>query len=193
MLSISVYDVDNKTMVPIDVNGSMWITTDGSNYGSSIYVQTNSSGYLNHDFDPNCTYSVGGQYWIGGVSNDECYVDTNISNPEYLEVIGQLKNYLEIPTYQTFYVTEPVPISFTTYSDCKDVPERSDENPVINASDFSIEIYHPNEGWINCSSQNLYNGSYNCTFDSTGHEEGNWSIRFYSTKSYFNSLSLIHI
>jgi len=126
------------------------------------------------------------------VLNEKCYKDRNITSPEYFEIYGQLKNYLNIPSYQVFNVTELVPIMFTTYSDCKGVSERPEENPVANASSYTIEVYHPDEGWLSCSSENLYNGSYNCTFDSTGHREGNWSIRFNSSKDYFNDNTTIY-
>jgi len=193
-MSIKVYDSDNKSMVPENVNGSLWITLNDSfsSYGSGVRIQTNSSGYFNYDFDPNCSYTASGHYWTGGVLNEKCYKDRNITSPEYFEIYGQLKNYLNIPSYQVFNVTELVPIMFTTYSDCKGVSERPEENPVANASSYTIEVYHPDEGWLSCSSENLYNGSYNCTFDSTGHREGNWSIRFNSSKDYFNDNTTIY-
>jgi len=103
-----------------------------------------------------------------------------------------LKNVLTQPAYNSiFNVTQQIPINFTTLSDCSN--ERNDENPVINASSFTIELRSPLGTYELCSPvSNSYAGWYNCTWNSTAKKEGYWSIRVNSTKNYFNPNSTLY-
>jgi len=188
LISFSVYDDDNKTAGITGINGSIWITTDGSVYTNPVVLSTNASGYFNYNFDPNCSQSVGGQYWIGGVENDYRYKANNLTGGgQYFEVFGRLRNYLDLPlASSTYNVTQQVPVAFTTYSDCKDYPAlRSDENPVVNADTYGIAVWHATDGWTTCSSSDFNNGTYNCSFNTTDHREGNWTVQVNSTESFF--------
>ncbi|MEM7819136.1 MAG: hypothetical protein QW403_03290, partial [Candidatus Aenigmatarchaeota archaeon] len=188
-----IKDKDNNSYVPANVNASIWFTTNASDPNSwdyTRYLTTNSSGYVTYNFDPNCSYSVGTQYWKGG-SLDNCYEVKNMT-PRTFEIKGQLKNQLTQPSFGSVYnVTQLIPINFTTLSDCSAL--RDDENPVINASSYTVELRSPLLIWESCLPvNNSYQGWYNCTWDSTNKKEGYWSIRLNSSKEYFNSNSTIY-
>ncbi|MEM5855671.1 MAG: hypothetical protein QW472_05155, partial [Candidatus Aenigmatarchaeota archaeon] len=188
-----IKDKDNNSYVPANVNASIWFTTNASDPNSwdyTRYLTTNSSGYVTYNFDPNCSYSVGTQYWKGG-SLDNCYEVKNMT-PRTFEIKGQLKNQLTQPSFGSVYnVTQLIPINFTTLSDCS--AYREDENPVINASSYTVELRSPLLIWESCLPvNNSYQGWYNCTWDSTNKKEGYWSIRLNSSKEYFNSNSTIY-
>ncbi|MCW1307597.1 MAG: hypothetical protein OH337_00005, partial [Candidatus Parvarchaeota archaeon] len=80
LMRIKDYDRSRRfgedIFVESGVSGSLWVTYDGANYTEGIVNFTNASGYLVYYFDPDCSFGVGQQYWIGGVWNDSCYKDS---------------------------------------------------------------------------------------------------------------------
>ena len=80
-LVLKVNDTTRDSNPLTSTNGTIWITNDRLTY-NNYSVQTNSSGYFDFTFDPNCSapyYQPNEQYWIAAVINDECYV-TNHTN-----------------------------------------------------------------------------------------------------------------
>ncbi|MFH1228906.1 MAG: hypothetical protein V1678_00590 [Candidatus Aenigmatarchaeota archaeon] len=163
-----------------------------SNYNISYVVHPNSTGYVNYDLDPDCNYSTGNHYWKAGTIDDECYYAVNLTSNPLFNVTGQLRNNLTLPVYNSiFNVTEQIPVNFTTLSDCS--ISRPDENPLINATDYKIELSLDGSSWETCSSANSYAGWYNCTWNSTAKVEGLWDVRVNSTKSgYFYTNSTVY-
>ncbi|RLC66620.1 MAG: hypothetical protein DRH97_06160, partial [Chloroflexi bacterium] len=181
-----INDTDSGTYINNTSTSTVfYFTRNGSSYDISIQNNPGSDGYVNYTLDPNCSYSVGSQYWKGGTGVDECYDTVNFTSNPTFNVTGQLKNNLTLPIYGSNYnVTEQIPINFTTFSDCS--AARGDENPVINASAFTIEMSLAGSGWELCSSNNSYDGWYNCTWNSTAKAEGLWDVRVNSSKDgYF--------
>jgi hypothetical protein len=192
-----IYDSDKGEYVTnISTNAAIYFGYDENvnAYNISFSASPNSTGYANYSLNPDCNYSTGKHYWTAGTINDACYDSSNISVglESTFNVTGQLKNSLTLPVYDSAYnVTKPVPINFTTLSDCS--ANRTDENPVINATDHKIELSLIGSGWESCSAQNSYNGWYNCTWNSTAKQEGRWDIRVNSTKpGYFYSNSTVY-
>jgi hypothetical protein len=133
---------------------------------------------------------VGLQYWKGGVINDACY-DSSPQPEDTFTIKGQLKNNLTLPILGSIYnVTEKIPINFATLSECSGYI--ASENPLVNPSDYKIELSPNGSSWESCSSQDSGQGWYNCTWNSTGKEEGYWNIRLNSSKQYFNDNSTIY-
>ncbi|RLF07128.1 MAG: hypothetical protein DRJ60_03355, partial [Thermoprotei archaeon] len=188
LLQARVYDVDKGEYVGSGIDGAIKITYDGSNYGSPISLLTDSSGYLNYNFDPDCSYQVGPQTWQMYV-DEECYSSQAIGGytTQSIMIYGQLKNNLQLPEYNSqFNVTQPVTVRFNTTSDC------SDEGLIPNAT-VSIELESPLNVFEECLPvYNEYDGWYNCTWDSIGKKEGYWSIRLNSSKEYYNSNSTLY-
>ncbi|MFC2143647.1 hypothetical protein ACFLQN_04590, partial [Candidatus Aenigmatarchaeota archaeon] len=194
---IRIYDNDKGAYIAGDANATMWVTTDGSTYDSGYYTTVNSTGHVYNDFNPDCTYAIGIQDWIGGINNDTYYETTNMSIPRTLTVKGQLKNNLLNPTQgQLFNVSDMILNRFNTTSDC------SDELPgevIIANTTVTIELQEPQTETFHLCTP-LYNesngesvGHYNCTFNSTNYKEGNWSIRLNSSLTSFNSNSTIYL
>ncbi|MCW1304417.1 MAG: DUF853 family protein [Candidatus Parvarchaeota archaeon] len=176
-LILRIYDTDNEQYVGANINSTIYVTLDGSAWDHGASLITNSSGYINYYFDPNCSYFVGVQNWKGGVRNDACYKDSNSSSFS-LNVIGQLKNNLTKPIFnQTFAVGEIVNITFNLLTDCED------EGALPNAQ-VSIELRSPSGVWESCTPvNNLTNGTYYCNWNSSFKEGGYWDVRLNSTYS----------
>jgi hypothetical protein len=182
----------NTYVTNTSTNASIYFTWDRSSYAIGYDVNPNSTGYVNYDLDPNCSYAAGTQRWTASViSSDSCYQQS--SNMTYLtfDVIGQLKNNLTLPGYNSQHnVTEQIPVNFTTLSDCSN---RADENPVVNATSYKIELSQDGSSWQTCNANNSYAGWYNCTWNSTNKTEGLWDIRVNSTQTNFTSNSSVYV
>lgn len=171
-------------------NTSIYFTEDGENYTVVVNINPNVTGYANYDLNPGCTYSAGIQKWKAGtITEENCYKAVNLSIEPEFTVTGQLKNNLTHPyAGHVFNITQPITVNFTTLSDCSD--QRADENPVINASTYTIELKSPAAVFETCLPvNNSYSGWYNCTWNSTTKQEGNWSVRINSSKNYFSTNS----
>jgi hypothetical protein len=189
-------DTDANTYVTnTSTNASIYFgyERDVTEYNISYSVNPNSTGYVNKSLDPDCNYSAGKHYWTASViSGDSCYQQSSNMSALSFDVVGQLKNNLTMPVYDSNHnVTEQIPINFTTLSDCS--VYRSDENPVINASDYKIELSLYGIQWQLCSSENSYQGWYNCTWNSTNKTEGQWDVRVNSSLTNFSDNSTTYV
>jgi hypothetical protein len=192
LLQSRVYDKDKGEYVGSNVNGTVKVTYDGTNYGTAVDISTDTNGYLNYNFNPDCSYQVGPQTWRMDV-DDNCYSSSAISGyvTSPITIYGQLKNNLQLPAHaSTFNVTDEVLVRFNTTSDC------SDEGLIPNAT-VSIELGSPLNVFEECipvyNETGVYAGYYNCTWDSTAKKEGWWSIRLNSSKQYFNDNSTTYV
>jgi len=162
-----IYDTDRGEYVAnTSTVARIWFTTnasDANSWDQGWLVHPSSDGFVYFNFNPDCNYSVGIQKWKAGTYNDACYKDELLSFYPEFEIRGQLKNLLTEPVSGSiFNVTQLIKINFTTLSECSDV--RSDENPVINASVYTIELISPYGVVEQCTPvNNSYNGWYNCT------------------------------
>jgi hypothetical protein len=71
---------DTIKNVPANATVTFYVTNDGNNFLPNTNT-TNSSGYANYYFNPDClhSYNVGIQKWKGSVT-DTCYVQQNTTN-----------------------------------------------------------------------------------------------------------------
>ncbi|MDI6826829.1 MAG: hypothetical protein QMD36_06670, partial [Candidatus Aenigmarchaeota archaeon] len=180
-LKLKIKDTDRNVFIgEANVSAKIWVTTDGSTWDSGNWANTTQDGNITLEFDPDCSYSAGVQKWKGGTWGDSCYKNAN--STVYLELTaeGQLKNYLQKPD-QDYNVTNQVPIRFNVTDECSVV-----QTEVTG----SVELSLTGSGWEECTPV-LEEGSgwYNCTWDSTGKQEGNWNIRINTSKTYYNDNS----
>ncbi|MEM2963688.1 MAG: hypothetical protein QXN01_04305, partial [Candidatus Anstonellales archaeon] len=180
-LIILVNDTDAGIPVGSGVNGTFWIQYNYMNFDSGHNVTTNSSGYMNYTFNPDCSYMNGSQYWYAEVAYDECYDDEQMASWETINILGQLKLLLDQPPQgSVFNVTDSIFLNFTVYTDC------SNEG---NVSGADTSVYFFNGATQKGCSQGPYdegNGVYNCTLNTTGLPEGYWSINITAEKDTFN-------
>ncbi|MCK4335350.1 MAG: hypothetical protein KAW40_01355, partial [Candidatus Aenigmarchaeota archaeon] len=192
---VRVRDLDNDTYENVGVNVSFWFSPDNNfdEYDSGRLNQTYSGGYARYNFDPNCNYQTGQQFWMAGVSNDGCYYDENFTDPPYnpasrqFDIIGQLKNWIVTPNWTAgqpqFNVTDQIPVEFNVTSECSNQPT---ENPISGVT-RSLELQAPNASWESSYSPDEYqSGFYNYTWNSTSKDEGNWSIRVNTSMTDYN-------
>jgi len=180
---VRINDTDKGNIpVPAGVNGSFWITYSGTNdYDSGYFNSTNSSGFLNYYFNATCDYSVGQRFWKAGTYADTCYEIKNMSTPYDFYLYGQLKNNLDQPPQGAkFNVTDRILINFTVSTDCVAEGLINETNPDVNLTNG---FYTSDCSPVNDSGD----GRYNCTWDSTGEDQGNWSIIIKTSKNYYNS------
>ncbi|MFH1473362.1 MAG: hypothetical protein ABIE55_00555, partial [Candidatus Aenigmatarchaeota archaeon] len=189
-LVVQIQDEDKGYInVGGSVSSKIFVTYNGTEWDSGGDETTNSSGFVNYDFNATCAYETGIKTWRGGPYNDLCYKPSN-STDRNVSVWGQLKNNLDLPAYGSNYFTgEPVSIRFNTTSDC------SGEGLIANATPGAIELSLAGSTWLNCTGYtNEYDGWYNCTWTDSVQTPGEWDIRFNSSKSsdYYNSNSTVY-
>jgi len=173
-------------------NTSFWFTLDNTlvNYDQGHKNQTNSTAYSVYNFDPDCNYSIGTgvHYWMGGVADDNCYADGNLTvqpSERDFEIHGQLKNWIITPNWTSgqpsFNVTDQIPIRFNVTSECLG------EGVISGADTAHIKLQAPNSSWEPPYTPDEYqSGFYNYTWNSTGKDEGNWSITLNSSEEFYN-------
>ncbi|NOQ55827.1 MAG: DUF87 domain-containing protein, partial [Nanohaloarchaea archaeon] len=178
LLQTQLMDTDKGySAVGPGVDGKVWITVNGSDVGSfddGYALQTDASGYLNYNFDINCSYTTGEHAWMGGTSGSACYKDSAYPT-EYFDSLGKLYTDVESPVNGSSYGTgTPVFFRVNVTSDCVD-------EGLIDSELKGIELQSPSSSWTSCSPINSEGGAdlgwYNCTWDSTFKEPGNWTIR----------------
>ena len=121
------------------------------------------------------------------MDSDSCYSSAyHGAASASIDVVGQLKNNLYLPTDGAeCNVTAGVAVRFNVSSDCAG-------EGLLNESITSLEMMGPSSQIWGCTP--IYNettnqGWYNCTWDSTDREEGYWSIRLNSSRTYYNDNS----
>ena len=185
-----IYDDDASAFVTnTSTNAAVYFGYDNALvFNASYLIHPNATGYVSYILAPNCNYSTGSHYWKAGASTDDCYYAMNVTTNPSFNMTGQLRNVLTMPSYNSYHnVTEQIPVNFTTLSDC---PSRSIENPVINATTYSIELSLDGNSWQACAASNSFAGSYNCIWNSTNKTEGAWDVRVNSSMNgqfYSNS------
>ncbi|RLF26751.1 MAG: hypothetical protein DRN05_06595, partial [Thermoplasmata archaeon] len=177
---VNVFDTEKGSVVE-GVNVSFYVTHDGTNYQLDLVNQTNSSGNANYYFAPDCSYEVGKQYWLAGIT-DSCYIEKNISNSTVT-----IRGYL-IPV-----ITQPKGEKYLrgNYHDGQNVVLRGfvkDEcnnyiqDAVINFSSIQGNV----ENYCN-PSMNEQNGYYNCTVNTSTFSAKGWDVRLNVSKKFYNS------
>ncbi|MCK4634376.1 MAG: hypothetical protein KAT37_00705, partial [Candidatus Aenigmarchaeota archaeon] len=147
-----------------DTGCIFWITLDGNvtDWGHSESV--NSSGYSNHSFNPNGSYSVGLQNWT--VTLNESFY--NLTDPENytLRVKGHLNVSLSQPQASQNIIRNQ---SLTFEGRLSDEYENTIDNSSINTSDYTCNFYFNNTNigsdQVNSSGQCNYTWTPNCTYE----------------------------
>ena len=159
---VNVTDVTRNSIPLNDTNGTVWVTNDTSTY-QSYFVQTNSSGYFNFDFNPNCSgphYDAGLQYWLMGVNNDYCYNPENSTNDNYTVYInGSLILSIVSPNGTKFLRGEhDIPLKGNISDECGDTITTA----IVNFTSIQNGVEH-----LCTNTYNQGNGFYNCTITDT--------------------------
>jgi hypothetical protein len=188
-LSVRIRDSDNGTWVGAGVSGKIYVTTSGDTTYIGFNSTTDSQGYLYHTFNPNCTFSVGTQNWIGGTFNNTCYEDRNYTGTPFTTFVkGQLKNNLTQPTYGAeIAVGTIVSVVSDVYSDCLN------EEGFLNESTVTHEAISPLYEYEGITPvTDLGNGTYNSTWNTSLHMGGNWSFRIISSRgtNYYSNTTI---
>ncbi|RMG91125.1 MAG: hypothetical protein D6706_18540, partial [Chloroflexi bacterium] len=179
---VSINDTDYGQLVGAGLNGTYYFTYDSSVFDGGHNTTTNSTGQLVWDHDPDCSYTTGVQLWYVSMRRNACYKNTDMGTSTY-SVIGQLKNNLVAPAYLSqFNVTDGVLIRLNVTSDC------ANEGGINDTSLLTIKTEHNStSSQYSCTPVgNEGDGYYNCTWDSTGKPEGNYSIILHSERGSYN-------
>ncbi|MFA4846001.1 MAG: hypothetical protein WC654_05570, partial [Patescibacteria group bacterium] len=182
--SVRVYNNDNSSFVPSQVNASFWVTFDGAAF-TRTDTQTNASGFATRAFDPDCSFFAGKQKWTVGVFNDICYQATNATAPgsEYnVSIYGSLSNNIVQPNSDNILRGNDALILGRVEDEC---------TADVDAATISLVSIH-NASGTRYSCAPVYDqtgGFYNCT-QPTGAMQANWyHVEMNSSKAYFNNAS----
>jgi len=165
----------------VNATGSFWVTNDGSNYYTPLQNQTNSTGYLIHDFNPTCDYSVGLQYWIGGIT-DNCYNQTNTTTNFTVTIIGDFLNNITQPLNGILVLRDNnITIQGTVKSDCY----------IGLDANVTFILVHESNQEFNCTQvENLGGGWYRCILNTSSPAAlpARWyNITINSSKDFYNN------
>ncbi|MCG2724293.1 hypothetical protein L6303_06120, partial [archaeon] len=153
------------------------IVNDSSNWRNENST-ANSTHYI-LDFNPNCNYTAGQKDWKINTTTS-CYAD-NTSAGFKLEIYGTLTAAQTFPDTTVNYTQgNQIPVNGTVTDDCASI--------VTGASVYfnitkGINTYKcPTAGYA----EDNGDGTYNCTFDTTGKGGGYYNITMAVNKSYNN-------
>ncbi|MEM5844548.1 MAG: Ig-like domain-containing protein, partial [Candidatus Aenigmatarchaeota archaeon] len=190
---VRVNDTDKNAWVDDsqeNVKGYFWFTKEPSTptWDSGWFATINSSGYMQVSFDPNCSYAASYQYWKVGILDNNCYADTN-STESGFTIKGQLKSNLYLPErFSQFNVSDLINIRWSVYSDCYGISEAYDSGNITGVSNI-LNLYNFGNSSSCTDINEIFEGNYNCTWDSTSQPEGNWTINIQVSKANYNSNS----
>ncbi|MBU1196974.1 DUF87 domain-containing protein [Candidatus Micrarchaeota archaeon] len=178
-LILRVYNIDNSSWATSGVNGTFWVTSDGSSFESNTN-QTNSSGHLYLDYEPTCDYSEGAQVWIGGVNNDACYKAANTTENYSTRVWGHLTN----------SISSPIGTSVTQGNNVSMLAQVADDcgQDVVGAN-VRFDSYHEGSSQnTTCSPiEEVGSGAYNCSQWTSNLSANWWTTVFNGSKAFFNN------
>ncbi len=178
-LKVRVFDTDRDAFLGSDVNVSLWVTTDGAGYNPDSSGVTDPEGYANFSFDPSGIYSVGRQEWIIGTEGDEYYDDEN-SSVYNVTVFGDLFGMVEYE--EDHNVTDIVTLRGNV---------TDDEGEMVSGLGATFEVSLDGMSWEECTPvDDEGDGWYNCSWDSTGKDEGDWDVRMNYSGTYYNNGSV---
>ncbi|MCX6814804.1 MAG: hypothetical protein NTY20_04115 [Candidatus Aenigmarchaeota archaeon] len=178
---IQIYDTDNQTYVGQDVNATLWVAYNGTNYGYASYNLSNSTGHVILYFNPDCKFSRGPQYWIAGVLNNTCYEDKNITTTPTVTIIGNLINNItnsSCPSGWVCYDNQNVSIRGNTSDECGNSVNSAGVNFTVSHGAYQASCVPVN---------NETNGYYNCSWNVTGSPGGIYVINMTSSWQYLNN------
>jgi hypothetical protein len=182
-----------------NANVSFWITNDLTTYRLENINTTDVLGNASYWFDPNCTHSVGQQYWIAGVT-DSCYEDKNATDTNYtLNVTGDLKFNITSPTNDTVagtkYLRGERDIIFR--GNVSDECGANISNAVINFTavqgteeHMCSSVNNEGYGWYNCTVLGSSTSSWSPSNTTAGI---GYSVKFNATASFYNYNSTVNM
>ncbi|MCK4714100.1 MAG: hypothetical protein KAT35_00875, partial [Candidatus Aenigmarchaeota archaeon] len=173
---IRIYDSDNQTYVGVDVNSSLFVAYNGTNYDSGLDNTTNSSGHSVFYFNPDCGYTVGDRNWIAGTDGDQCYDDETSSPPDIMRISGDMIiNFTNIscPGVGFCFDGDNVSVRLNVSDECSNL---------LNESTVILNFTHDSYN-AECTPVNDENdGYYNCTWEVTLGPGGWYSAHARSSK-----------
>ncbi|MCK4500176.1 hypothetical protein KAU11_06735, partial [Candidatus Babeliales bacterium] len=188
-LVLSIYDTDRSAYVSSGVNCSIWITTDGANYGSANTNMTTSDGNCTIDFNPSSSeYNTGMQDWTGGTESAEHYKDANYTGDLMLTIIGDIESSLEQPSGGIYNAGDSAVTFRWNVTD--------DNSTLTSGVSATVEMkLNTSSAWETvCDGSNINNetgtetGWYNCSWTVPGAQPaGSYDTKINLSKTYFNS------
>ncbi|RLJ02365.1 MAG: hypothetical protein DRP11_03115, partial [Candidatus Aenigmatarchaeota archaeon] len=176
---LRVFDNDTGNYTPAGVNTSIWVTYNITHFDSGHYLQTNDSGYITYEFNPNCTpleYKAGTQYWFGGV-NDGCYEELNTTNFTTF-VYGDLISTIDQPTGNKYLRGTTIALRASILDDCSNsITDAQGNFTVVNEDGTSYDCGE---------TSNVGANIYGCDWNSTNKKARWYDIIFNSSRQYYN-------
>ncbi|MEM7819022.1 MAG: hypothetical protein QW403_02665, partial [Candidatus Aenigmatarchaeota archaeon] len=175
-LRVNVTDID-RNLPAENANVTFWITLDGENFDSGTSTLSNSNGVAEYPFDPGCPYSVGVQKWKAGIVYDPLFKEFTTQNFTLtIKTLMQLN--ITYPDRQSFLIGEKVPFIGYIYDECSEgIPG-------------ATVTFKDKRGFTeySCSPvSDLGNGTYNCTFDTSGKAYGWHDVVMTALKQYYEN------
>ncbi|MEK6843454.1 MAG: hypothetical protein AABY04_03110, partial [Candidatus Micrarchaeota archaeon] len=186
LLRVLVNDTNGTYIGSFSLNFS--VTYDGTNYGPATLNATNSTGYLDYNFNATCNQSNTqyasrpDQSWKVTLAGSSCYFD--ISSAIYaLQVKGFLTNNVTNPSGSTNF-TDPVEINAqgNVKDDCGNFISPVEDSTISTTFNFTAN----NSNRV-CSGSSLGGGFFECPWASTEDKVGgyyNVTMNSTATKYY---------
>jgi hypothetical protein len=174
-LKVNVTDLD-QNLPAASAHVTFWVTTNELDWDSGTLTLTDENGIAEFTFDPTCIYSTGIQKWKAGSGPDAYYKFVNTTNFT-LTIKTFIALNITYPEGQAFLIGTKVPFIGYVYDDCSGVPG-------------ATVTFKDNYGasWYDCSPvSDQQNGTYNCTFDTTGRPYGWHNIKMTANKQYYGN------
>lgn len=180
-LGVSIYDSDKGEYVN-NLSGRIYWTRDGSTpYDADDSCVTNSSGVCNISLNPDSTYEVGPQYFLGGTLPTDTYYEVANSSAGSFKIMGTLFASVDSPS--GIFNRGSVAYLNTTVTD--------DTNNNVSADSVSLGYKHSwTADWKFCTPVNeLTGGMYYCALNTSNLTLGLYDIRYSATKDNYTSLN----
>ncbi|MCK4997836.1 hypothetical protein KAS08_06060, partial [Candidatus Pacearchaeota archaeon] len=185
LLEVFMTDLDKGGVVEDEISCGIWVTTDGVNY-APILSEIISGGTCSYNFDPDNSYDVGIQDWVGGLEVNSMYNEEN-SSVGVLNIIGSLNSALDLPSgVEKYRANENADFRWNVTGDAGESISSIDSGSVEVISSGGIATEACNFGQINNEGAGWYNCTWAIPFDLT---LGLYDVRINSSEQFYYNKS----
>ncbi|MFH0929001.1 MAG: DUF87 domain-containing protein, partial [Candidatus Aenigmatarchaeota archaeon] len=176
-LIINVTDID-RGVTASGANVTIYVTTNSSNsssFDNGVWTNAYTNGSVIYPFPPDCEYSTGEQDWYAKVSDP--YYKTNSTNNYTVNIKTFIAMNISYPDGHSFLSESQVPFSARVFDECFNISGATVTfTGKKGASQYSC---------VPVTDQN--NGTYNCSFTTSGRPFEWYDIIMTANKQYYGS------
>jgi hypothetical protein len=186
-LSVRVNDTDRNNYTTDVSTDDVYFYVENETGFFREETETSNSTHYFINFNASCSYTPGRSQWKVNVTNNTYYQDKE-SGMLFIDILGDFNNVIITPNGTVNYTQgDSFTIRGNVTDDCA-----NNITGLVGSGTVYFNLTNQRTGTTDtdCSGASVKeeetNGTYNCTWDSSGEDFGWYIITFFTNKSYYN-------